>query len=154
MSFDVVWAIESVCHTENKKDFIKEASRLLKSGGVLVVSDFFLEDKQYSNEQHDRMKVWLDGWAVPNLAINTNFANILQKHGFEDIDYENATQKVMKFSKWLSNRSNNYYRVGELLRVASLRGETEQGNVRAVIAQYPCLADGLWQYGIFTARKR
>lgn len=32
-SFDVVWAIESVCHAENKKDFLKESFRLLKNGG-------------------------------------------------------------------------------------------------------------------------
>lgn len=40
-SFDVVWAIESVCHAANKEDFIKEAYRLLKPGGQLILADFF-----------------------------------------------------------------------------------------------------------------
>src|SRR5438105_3477628 len=40
-SFDVVWAIESVCYAPEKGDFIKEAYRQLKKGGRLVIADFF-----------------------------------------------------------------------------------------------------------------
>ncbi len=40
-SFDLVWAIESVCYANNKKEFLQEAFRLLKKGGRLIVADFF-----------------------------------------------------------------------------------------------------------------
>jgi len=40
-SFDIIWAIESVCHANDKADFIREAYRLLRPGGKLVMADFF-----------------------------------------------------------------------------------------------------------------
>ena len=39
--FDVVWAIESVCHAAEKADFLREAHRILKKGGRLIMADFF-----------------------------------------------------------------------------------------------------------------
>ena len=64
--FDIVWAIESVCHTENKIDFLAEAYRILKPGGRVIVADGFLmrdvltiEEKLYED--------FLAGLALPNL---------------------------------------------------------------------------------------
>ena len=36
-SFDVVWTLESVVHADDKKVFLKEAFRLLKPGGRLIM---------------------------------------------------------------------------------------------------------------------
>ena len=41
-SFDVVWALESVCYAEDKQAFLSEAYRLLRPGGRLVIADGFL----------------------------------------------------------------------------------------------------------------
>jgi tocopherol O-methyltransferase len=41
-SFDVVWAIESVCHAEKKEDFLKEAYIVLKKGGRIIIADGFI----------------------------------------------------------------------------------------------------------------
>src|SRR2546428_4999839 len=42
-SFDVVWAIESVCHAEKKEEFLKEAHRVLKKGGRIITADGFIK---------------------------------------------------------------------------------------------------------------
>src|SRR5258706_16170695 len=39
-SFDVVWGLESVVHTEHKGQFVQEAHRLLRKGGRLLVSEY------------------------------------------------------------------------------------------------------------------
>jgi tocopherol O-methyltransferase len=41
-SFDIVWGCESICYADDKELFIKEAYRLLKSGGRLVIADGFV----------------------------------------------------------------------------------------------------------------
>lgn len=152
-SFNVVWGIESICYAQHKEDFIKEASRLLGSGGKIVIADGFLVKNQYTDKESREMQVWLDGWAVPNLAHYSEFANLLKKYGFEHIEYEDATPKVMKFSKWLHDRTKLFYSVGLFLQILGIRGEIEQNNMQAAMGQYECLKQGLWQYGIFTAHK-
>lgn len=43
-SFDVIWACESMSSATDKFMFIKEAHRLLKKGGKLILSDVFLTE--------------------------------------------------------------------------------------------------------------
>jgi len=63
-SFDVVWAIEAVCHANDKKKFIMEAFRLLKKNGRLIIADGFAAKNNYNAEENKLMKKWLNGWAV------------------------------------------------------------------------------------------
>ncbi len=38
--FDVIWACESLCHAEKKADFYREAYRLLRPGGRIVIAEY------------------------------------------------------------------------------------------------------------------
>jgi tocopherol O-methyltransferase len=40
-SFSLIWACESVCHAQEKINFYKEAYRLLKPGGSLIIAEYF-----------------------------------------------------------------------------------------------------------------
>ncbi|HET9434247.1 MAG TPA: methyltransferase domain-containing protein, partial [Chitinophagaceae bacterium] len=70
-SFDIVWGCESICYAEDKEQFVKEAWRLLKPGGRLVVADGFVTD--LNNNNHPTIRSWLDGWQVNYLDSPQRF---------------------------------------------------------------------------------
>ena len=81
-SFDVVWACESMTHAANKEAFIKEAYRLLKKGGRLIVCDFFLK----ADDQLDKklwIKKWMDTWFVDDIVSGKLFTEQLKRHGLQ-----------------------------------------------------------------------
>lgn len=153
-SFDVVWAIESVCHAEDKYDFIKEAYRLLKPGGRLAVSDGFLSRDDLPIEHKQQVQDWVEGWAVPNLASVALFKDDLERSGFTTIKFEDKSKNVMKFSRYLFWMGKTIAPiVSRLLIAIGKRTDVGAGNVRAAVGQYKTLKKGYWAYGMFTAVK-
>ncbi len=150
-SFDVVWAVESVCHAENKQDFIDEAFRVLKPGGRLILADFFATKKPFNEEEQKLMDDWLSGWSVKAVAYTPDFHSGLETVGFSDIDYQDATENVRRSAKELYDYSMVVKKISETATLG--RTERQDANVRAVHCQYPALEKGLWSYGIFLARK-
>ncbi|HBC55693.1 MAG TPA: SAM-dependent methyltransferase, partial [Gammaproteobacteria bacterium] len=150
-SFDVVWAVESVCHAEDKQDFINEAFRILKPGGRLILADFFATKEQFNEEEQKLMHDWVSGWSVKALAFTPQFHQGLERAGFEGIDYQNATENVRRSAKELYQYSVLVKAGGKMLTEG--RSDRQEGNVRAVHCQYPALERGLWSYGIFLAHK-
>lgn len=61
--FDQVWAIESLCHAEDKRAFFHEAWRILKPYGRVVIADALAMTDTLS----DDLRVWMNTWAIPNL---------------------------------------------------------------------------------------
>ena len=72
-TFDVVWAIESVCYAYDKLDFIKEAYRVLKPGGRLIVADFYAEKYDEGSKDEVIMEKWTDSWAIKSYAHTDDF---------------------------------------------------------------------------------
>jgi len=153
-SFDVVWAIESVCHAEEKADFIKEAYRLLKPGGRLAVADGFLGSDKLPQIQKDEVQAWVNGWAVPNLASTQSFERNLKKAGFKSINVDDKTANVMKFSRFLYIAGRTVAPpISRLLVALGKRTEVGAGNVSAAVGQYKTLKKGYWKYCMVTAEK-
>jgi len=152
-SFSRVLALESVCHTPDKNDFCREAFRLLRKDGRLLVSDFFLTDKKMTESESSMMSQWLRGWAMPNLAGIEEFAVMLAGAGFRDIQYHDKTDLIYKSSSLMHDGAQ------ETLPAALLRfqkGEVPESYLRHTVAlarQKECLDAGLWRYLFFTAQR-
>lgn len=106
-TFDVVWALESVCHTIDKEKFVSEAYRILKKGGRLVVADLFMDKVHLSENELDEMK-WISGWAVPNLCHKDKFRKYMEDIGFGNILFRDISENGTTIIKD-SIRTGNYW---------------------------------------------
>jgi tocopherol O-methyltransferase len=100
-TFDLIYGIESICYEKDKKDFIKEAHRLLKPGGKLIIWDGFLEkpENQLTTQEFGWYKNFCDGFALLNLAEQNVFSSDLKSIGFTNIQNIDFTINVLNTSR-------------------------------------------------------
>lgn len=152
-SFDVVWALESSCYAISKEAFVKEAYRLLRPGGKLIIADGMATSKE--NNQHPVMRKWLEGWAVNYLETPEGFNHIFSEQGFHDIRYRDITPNVLASSVRLRNFSvaARLYGVWLTLLGKNKWTDIQYGNIRAAWHQYYAIRKGLWKYGMIVGIK-
>ena len=154
-TFDVVYGIESICYAFPKEDFLKEAFRVLKPNGILIILDGYnsKEKEEYSAKEKRIMKKFANGWSFDSLESPKYFINKSKKIGFIKQEYKNITDKALKTSKILYIASFPAYVVDFVGRVFKRRTKYGKGNVDSARNQYIGLKKGLWQYGMFKAVK-
>jgi len=152
-SFDVIWGIESICHASNKEAFIKEAARLLKKGGRLVIADGFSAHKSYDIHDNHLMNRWLKGWGVDELETVKGFESHLTKYAFKNILFRNITSHVWPSARKLYLYSWPGIILSTLGQWFGLRNRTQTENLYGAKCHYQALKKGLWHYGIFYAEK-
>lgn len=152
-SFNVVWAVESVCYAPQKIKFLKEAYRLLRPGGTLIVADGFRAKRLYSTTEEQLMRTWLDGWVVPDIDHHEDFVKKMTQVGFDLIHYQNATHHVLPFSRWVAKRAALLTPVARVFSFFRLMTPLQVHNGVAAIKQYEALTHGLWEYGIVVGKK-
>jgi cyclopropane fatty-acyl-phospholipid synthase-like methyltransferase len=152
-SFDIVWAIESVCYADDKSEFLKEAYRVLKPGGRLIIADFF-KKKGLNQPETDQVKKWAACWAINDFATKEEFEDKLKETLFEDLAWLDATDAIMPSAKKLY-RSYFLGIIGAKFYQLFNHHATELGknSVRSAYLQYYTLKRGLWKYQIVKAVK-
>lgn len=152
-SFSVVWAIESVCHAEDKKDFIKEAYRILRNGGRLVVDDGFLLRQPKDNLEEKHYFEFLEGMALPNLALESEFKKSLEEVGFKNIKIYDKANETLPSAKKLYSMCRIGYPFSWLTEKLHLTPSLITKNNLAGIAQYKIIKSGLAAHRVFYAEK-
>jgi tocopherol O-methyltransferase len=150
-SFDVVWAMESLCHAPEKRLVLAEARRLLRPGGRVGIVEYMRTRRPHSAPGETLLHKWLSGWAIPDLATATEWLGWTQEVGLHDVQLIDLTPHVRPSLRRL-------YWVVVLLRPVAIPlfalgwlSETQHGNMRGAFGQYHALRRGLWFYALLTA---
>lgn len=153
-SFDIVWGHESIVHTDDKEAFVKEASRLLKTGGRLIIAEYMLkEDSPLNQDEKMTLKPWLEGWSMPNLITASDYKRMLLAASFNNIQIKDITKNVKPSVKRLALMSNLAYPFANLLTSIGVFRKERFNNIQASVFQTRSLNKGLWKYIVVTAVK-
>jgi SAM-dependent methyltransferase len=105
--FDVVMAVECIFHFPSRRRFFKEARRVLRTGGTLVVSDFVVD-----SEKVDEMTDWTEAHAdaqsnfygVKSAAlVSGTYARLARGNHFSELADEDITAATMPTYPGLKN---------------------------------------------------
>ena len=150
-TFDVVWALESLCHAADKAGFYREAARVLRPGGRLVLAEYMLTGEPEDESARQMVSEWLEGWAMPNLATPAEHRAYARAAGFGASHFQDATTTVVRSLRRLYLIAALTYPLALTARGLGLRSAVQHGNVIAAIRQYQALRRGHWVYGILCA---
>lgn len=140
--FDIVWAIESVCHAESKREYLTEMFRILKPGGKIILADFFVVN-QLSLSDQKCMDNWAHAWAVPAFESVERFSAYAFDVGFSGVKAQNITSHIEKSVTRLYRLF--YLGLPGSLLYNSLFPKTNAAGKRNVYSAY-------WQYKTFRKR--
>lgn len=65
--WDAIYSIEAVCHAMEPEKYFREASRLLRRGGRLILVDDYLAARSLSQPETKWINAFIDGWHVPGV---------------------------------------------------------------------------------------
>jgi tocopherol O-methyltransferase len=152
-SFDVVWAVESSCYAVDKRDFFREAFRLLRKGGTLIACDGFATRREFNEEEWRAVMDCLNGWAVPNLSTVEEFQGGMEECGFKAVNLTEATRETMPSARRMYLTALWTSPMQWLMHFLGLRKKAQTANFKVALAQWKVFHGGLVRYCLFRGTK-
>ena len=155
-SFDVVWAMESLLHFENREDFFRKAWRLLRENGRLVIADYVWTDSAPLKGQEAAMaQEWFEGWAMRRMLSAKEYEPIVKSCGFSGVVVEDISKYVIPSLKRLKNITRVTVPLATAAYALRCIPKERLGNARASALHFDTFKRGLWRYWlIFAAKSR
>lgn len=82
-SLDAVYSVEAVCHAVDPEKYFKEASRLLRKGGKLILVDDYQAARPFSANENKWLKAYIDGWYVPGVRTIEQVISFANNNGLQ-----------------------------------------------------------------------
>lgn len=152
-SFDVVWALESSCHAEDKSRFLKEAFRVLRPGGHLAVGDWFRTARPLEPDDEDLLHGWLSCWVIPDLETIDDYVQLTKEAGFVDVTARDISPQVRPSLRHLYRVSVLSFPPSWLAYHLRLNPERTYRNHIGGLRQWRTVKRGLWAHALIHAQK-
>jgi tocopherol O-methyltransferase len=137
----------------DKKAFIAEAYRLLKKGGRLIVSDFFLREEN-QEDKRSLIRKWLETWFMNSLVSCDLFTEQLRQQGFDTKQKLDYTAQINKSAKKLYHASLLGAIPAELYNLFHPGvSKFSKNHYKCGYYQYKALKADLWRYNMVLAVK-
>lgn len=149
-SFDVAWAIESLCYAEDKPKVLQQAARTLKPGGRIVCSDIFDTSKERGDAIRRRTRKIQWGYSHPPLAGEEQFADELARVGFENVTVTDVTGNAIPTAKFIHDISFQYLK-GKGIEDVIKQEEALLDVILAGVYSYAMMEEGYLSYCHMTA---
>jgi len=103
-AFDVFWSLESIEHATSNDEFIKEAFKVLKPGGRMVIAGTFAGREELSEEEKRQMQVGLSvAGCFTDFRTAKRVCDIAKNNGFVNVENIDHTKSVMRSSRQMTN---------------------------------------------------
>jgi len=97
-SFDIVWAVESEMHMPDKNQFIHEIVRVLKRGGILVVTAWNVRDTSnvpLSKFEKNHIQLLVDEWCHTSFSSAQEFIELFKQNGLVEVIFDDWTSPTL-----------------------------------------------------------
>ena len=155
-AYDGVYALESACHAPgaDKRALVREAARLLRPGGTLVIADALRRNNKPLPGFMERVyRLWCHHWAVNELAEKRALHAALASHGFTDIRFQDISLRLAPSALQIPLFATRFA-LRELWRARFRLSPLRRGHI---VASYAAFLLGMWLpgfgYYMVTARK-
>jgi len=109
--FDLIYAVETLCHAQYFPVVFSELQRVLPRGGVLIVYDGFRERVQDADaDMMSAIRFTERAMAVPQFAEIDRFAADAQKAGFEILQNTDRTDDALPNARKLERLARRFFR--------------------------------------------
>lgn len=152
-SFDVVWSLEALCHAPSKAAFYREAARLLRPGGRVIVAEFLRSGRPLGEVEERLLHEWLDGWAIADIDSADEHRAHLAAAGFTGTRIDDVTAHTRPSLRRLYRMAYSTFPLAVLGHKLRIRSAVQHKNVVGSVRQYQALRRDAWFYSIISATK-
>ncbi|MBK6646377.1 MAG: methyltransferase domain-containing protein [Anaerolineales bacterium] len=82
-ALDAVYSVEAVCHAVDPEKYFKEAGRLLRKGGKLILVDDYKSARSFNSSEQKWFNAYIDGWYVPGVRTIEQVVSFASKNGLQ-----------------------------------------------------------------------
>jgi len=152
-SFDVVWACEALCHAPDKSLFYKEAFRILKPGGRVVIAENLRPARPMSEANEKFLHDIFDAWAIPDLDTLEEHQQHSRSAGFTNFQHKDVTKNVWVSYKNLKKIVKQLKPLATVLNTFRLVPKVRYNNYIQSGRQADAIEQGVFTYAHLLATK-